>query len=45
MPRKLLSMQECYFLIATGPFFKTTWTGDTHEEINVLPSSRQDEDG
>ena len=25
-------------------FFNNTWTGDTHEETDVLPSARQDED-
>ena len=27
------------------PFFNTTWTGDTHEETDILPSSERDEDG
>ena len=26
-------------------FFNSTWTGDTHKETDVLPSTKQSEDG
>ena len=39
----LLRMRERCFLIVVD-FFNNTWTGDTHKETDILPSTRQDED-
>ena len=36
----LLRMQEHCFLIAMEHLFDNTWTGNTHEETDVLPSAR-----
>ena len=35
----LLRTQKHCFLIGVGLVFNNTWTGDTHEETNVLPST------
>ena len=36
----LLRMRERDFLLQYHPSDGTTWTGDTHIETNILPSSR-----
>ena len=32
------------FTYYNRPILNATWTGDTHEETDILPSSRRDED-
>ena len=35
---------RAFFLYSNRPVFKTTWTGDTHGETNILPSSKWNEE-
>ena len=40
---EVLRTREHCFLYFNRPIFVATWTGDTHEETDVLPSNRQSE--